>query len=77
MKTKTTQVQASFYCNRCDMWVEGIEVEQGHKAPRGYRQALCDNCGDTLMYRIPGFWRRLQAKTSGVFDGVVRSLKRS
>jgi hypothetical protein len=77
MESKTAKVQASFYCNRCNEWVDGIEDEQSHKAPRGYRQALCDNCGSILTYRLPGFWQMFQAKTSEFFDGVLRSLKRS
>ena len=76
MESKTTKVQASFYCNRCDKWVNGIEGEQSHKAPPGYREALCDECGGTLMYRLPGFWRKLQQKTSDLFDGVLSSLKK-
>ncbi|PYU20112.1 MAG: hypothetical protein DMG30_22310 [Acidobacteria bacterium] len=76
MESKTTKVQASFYCNRCDKWVNGIEGEQSHKAPPGYREALCDECGGTLMYRLPGFWRKLQQKTSDLFDGVFSSLKK-
>jgi hypothetical protein len=76
MESKAAKVPASFYCNRCDMWVDGIEDEQGPKAPRGYRQALCDECGSILMYRLPGFWQRLQQKTSEFFDGVLSSLKK-
>jgi hypothetical protein len=77
MKSKTSTVQPSFYCNHCNEWVDGIEGEQSHPAPRGYRQALCDNCGRTVMYRLPSFWQKFQAKTSEVFDGVLRSMKRS
>lgn len=76
MESKISKVQASFYCNRCDKWVDGIEDEHGLKAPLGYRQALCDDCGSTLMYRLPGFWQKLQQKTSEFFDGVLSSLKR-
>ena len=76
MESKTTKVQASFYCNRCDKWVDGIEDEQSHKAPPGYRQALCDECGSTLMYRLPGFWHKLQHKTSDLFNRVFSSLKK-
>jgi DNA-directed RNA polymerase subunit RPC12/RpoP len=76
MESKSSMVQASFYCNRCDKWVDGIEEEQGPKAPPGYRQALCDDCGSIVMYRLPGFWQRLQQKTSEFFDGVLSSLKK-
>jgi hypothetical protein len=76
MKSKTTKVQASFYCNHCDEWVDGIEDGPTHQGPPGIRQALCDQCGSTVMYRLPGFWRRLQAKIIEFFDSVLRSLKR-
>ncbi len=76
MESKTAKVQPSFYCNRCDKWVDGIEEEQSHKAHFRYRQALCDECGSTLMYRLPSFWHKLQQKTSDLFDGVFSLLKK-
>ena len=76
MESRATRVPASFYCNRCDKWVEGIEDERSRKAPSGYRQALCDECGSILMYRLPGFWQKLQQKTSEFFEGVLGSLKK-
>jgi hypothetical protein len=76
MEAKTTKVQASFYCNRCDKWVDGIEDEQSHKGPPGYRQVLCDECGSTLRHRLPSFWHKLQQKISNLFDGIFSSLKK-
>jgi len=36
----TSKIEASFYCNRCDKWVDGIEDEENSPAIAGMKQVL-------------------------------------
>jgi len=45
MEMLTSKIEASFYCNRCDKWVDGIEDEENSPAIAGMKQVLCDECG--------------------------------
>jgi len=55
METLTSKKEASFYCNRCDKWVDGIEDEENSSESGGIKQVLCDECGGAIRYRPPGF----------------------
>jgi hypothetical protein len=66
----------SFYCNRCDKRVDGIEDVANYPAIRGIKQVLCDECGGTVRYHLPSFWKRLQCRTSQFFGNAFGSLKK-
>lgn len=64
MEMLTSKVEPSFYCNRCDKWVDGIEDEENSPGIAGMKQVLCDDCGSAILYRAPTLWRKLQRKAS-------------
>ena len=67
MELESAKVQPSFYCNRCDKWVDGIDDTQNSPDPKGIIQVLCDECGSAIRYRLPSLWSRLQRRFSKFF----------
>jgi len=57
----------TFYCIRCDKWVEGIEDEENSPKNVGIKQVLCSECGGAILYRVPTFWKKLRWKASQFF----------
>jgi RNase P subunit RPR2 len=76
MELQTAKEQPSFYCNRCDKWVDGIEDKQNSPNPRGIIQVLCDECGGAIRYRVPGFWKKLRRRVSQVFGSAFGARNR-
>jgi hypothetical protein len=64
MESQTAKEQLSFYCNRCDKWVDGIEDTQNSPDPKRIIQVLCDECGSAIRYRVPSPWKKLQHRVS-------------
>jgi hypothetical protein len=73
MDSLTAKEQPSFYCNRCDKWVDGIEDKQNSPDPTGIIQVLCDECGSAIRYRPPSFWKKLRRRVSKVFGSAFRA----
>jgi DNA-directed RNA polymerase subunit RPC12/RpoP len=73
MEMLTSKVEPSFYCNRCDKWVDGIEDEENSPGIAGMKQVLCDDCGSAILYRPPTIWRRLQRRASRFFGNAFGS----
>ena len=67
METLTSKQRASFYCNRCDKRVDGIEDKDNSSDIAGMKQVLCDECGGAILYKLPGFWKKLQRRMSQYF----------
>ena len=67
MELLALKEKPSYYCNRCDKWVDGIEDSENAPAVRGIKQALCDECGSAIRYRLPNFWNRLRRRVSLLF----------
>jgi hypothetical protein len=76
MELQTAKEQSSFYCNRCDKWVDGIEDTQNSPDPKRILQVLCDECGAVIRYRTPGFWKKLQRRTSQFFGSMFSARNR-
>jgi len=76
MKLQTTKSQPSFYCNRCDKWVDGIEDTQNSPDPKAIIQVLCDECGGAIRYRVPSLWKRLQRRASQFFGSTFSARNR-
>jgi DNA-directed RNA polymerase subunit RPC12/RpoP len=75
VETLTSKTEASFYCNRCDRWVDGIEDNESRPAA-GIRQVLCDECGSAILYRPPSLWRKLQRTASQFLGNAFASRKK-
>lgn len=73
MELLSSNEQTSFYCNRCDKWVDGIDDPANTPPVAGIRQVLCDECGNAIRYRLPSFWKRLQRRASQFFAKTFRS----
>ena len=76
MEMLTSKIEASFYCNRCDKWVDGIEDKQNSPDPREIIQVLCDECGSAILYRPPTLWKKLQRRASRIFGNAFGSWKK-
>jgi hypothetical protein len=76
MELLTSKEQASFYCNRCDKWVDGLEDNQNPPEIAGIKQVLCDECGAAIRYRPPTFWNKLQRRASQFFGNAFGSWKK-
>lgn len=60
METLTSKTEPSFYCLRCDKWVDGIDDGRNLPGFAGFKQVLCDVCGGAIVYRAPTLWRRIR-----------------
>jgi hypothetical protein len=76
MELQTANEQASFYCNRCDKWVDGIDDPANQQQTAGFKQVLCDECGSAIPYRLPSFWKRLQRRASELLTQTLGSTKK-
>jgi hypothetical protein len=76
MEVLTSKAEASFYCNRCDKWVDGIEDTQNQPAVVGFKHVLCDECGNAIRYSLPSFWRKLQRTASQFLGNAFASRKK-
>ena len=76
METLTSKTEASYYCNRCDKWVDGIEDKENQPAVAGFKQVLCDECGGAIRYRVPNFWQKLQRAVSQFLGNSFGSRKK-
>lgn len=62
MEQSRSSQPASFYCNRCDKWVDGIEDPENQPKSGAVKQVLCDECGSAILYRPASFWRLLRRR---------------
>jgi transcription elongation factor Elf1 len=76
MESQSAKLQPSFYCNRCDKWVDGIEDKQNSPDPREIIQVLCDECGGAIRYRVPSLWKKLQRRASRFFGSAFSARSR-
>jgi DNA-directed RNA polymerase subunit RPC12/RpoP len=76
MELLTAKEQASFYCNRCDKWVDGLEDNQNSPEIAGIKQVHCDECGAAICYRPPTLWKKLQRRASQFFGNAFGSWKK-
>jgi hypothetical protein len=76
MESLSAKEQPSFYCIRCDKWVDGIEDKQNSPDPRGIIQVLCDECGGAIRYRPPTLWKKLQRRASQFFGSMFSARNR-
>lgn len=75
MQMLNSDNRPSFYCNRCDTWVDGIEDPASQSPKAGIKQVLCDECGAPIIYRLPSFWTKLQRHASQLVSQTFRLLK--
>ena len=52
----------SYYCNHCDKWVDGVLDTRNRPVTGDIQEVFCDECGSTLRYRPPSFFRDLYQK---------------
>jgi hypothetical protein len=76
MEILTSEKQPSFYCNRCDKWVDGIEDKENAPAIGGFKQVLCDECGGAIRYRLPSYWEKLSQEASVFFSKLFGSSRK-
>jgi hypothetical protein len=76
MAILSSEKEASFYCNRCDKWVDGIEDKENASESWGIKQVLCDECGGAIRYRPPSFWKTLRRRTSQFLGNAFSSWKK-
>ena len=76
MEMLTSKAEASFYCNRCDKWVDGIEEQGNAPAAAGIGQVLCSDCGGAILYRRPNPWQRLRRSASQFLGNAFASSKK-
>ncbi len=76
MAILSSEKEASFYCNRCDKWVDGIEDKENSSESWGIKQVLCDECGGAIRYRPRSFWKKLRRRTSQFLGNAFNSWKK-
>ena len=68
MEPSNANQPTSFYCNRCDKWVDGIEDPENQPKSGGMKKVMCEECGSAILYRPASLWKRLRRRAAEIFS---------